>query len=328
MRHIGLVIVLMLLAGCPRDVNDKLKDGIHSDDLIIGLIQPSATSPLISALADNDSVYRIPPSDALQGRLLAEKVWESGFTRVAVFSQDEPYGGGLLDTFRERYQMLGGTLAASAITPADKTSNFTAEINQLYAAGTPEALIIFAFDDRTSNLLREIITREGNLPPLFGVDGNLTSSMLANAPIQIAGMRGTLPGAALDRPQFLAFADRFQHITGVPVTNPNTGNPYDAVYLIALALAQAGVNTRAAVIDNLRAVSIADTPTPVVIGPGQIAEGFAAITSLADVDYQGVSNDIDFDMAGDPTSATYQYLEVVRSGNELSLQVIETIDYP
>lgn len=405
-----------LIQGCPRDVDDPVHDGVGTNDLIIGLIQPQAsgselareqaarlavreinaaggvngqrvsllvvfdddndpqvgvnaaqqlvarnavaivganssrvtlpvaeqvtipagialvahgaTSPLISELADNDTVYRIPPSDALQGRLLAEQIWQEGFTRAAVFSQDEPYGIGLRDTFNSYFASLGGSIIADAVAPADKTGNFDSEIDTLYSVGTPDALVVFAFAESTSNLLREVLTSRGALPPLFGVDSNMISAMLENAPVQIAGMRGTIPGAALDRPEYLAFAARFEAATGIPVTDPNVGNTYDGVYLIALALAQGGSNDRATVIDHLRAVSIADTPTPVTIAPGQIGTGFAAIANGDDVDYQGVANDIDFDAQGDPTASTYQYVEVIVSDGQLDLRVRDTIDYP
>ena len=95
---------------------------------------------------------------------------------------------------------------------------------------------------------------------------------------------------------------------------------------MALALAQAGSNGRPGVIANLRAISGSDTGTPVTIGPGEIAQGFAAIGMGADVDYQGVANNIDFDANGDPTAATYHYLEIVSTGSGLQLQLLQTID--
>lgn len=417
MKRLPWVVVMVgLLAGCPRDVDDRPQDDINPDDLVIGLIQPlasgtevareqaarmavqeinnaggingqhvgllvafdndndpvagvaaaqtlvargavaivganssrvtlpvaqqvtipvpialvahGATSPLISALDDNDSVFRVPPSDALQGRLLAKKLREEGFIHAAIFSQEEAYGLGLHEAFSEEFELLGGTLSAEVTASAEKTSGFTAEITALYENGTPEALVIFGFAINTTNLLREILASKGALPPLFGVDGNLNKGMLENAPIQTAGMRGTSPGAALDRTEYLNFAHAFEQATGVPVNDPNIGNTYDGVYLVALALAQGGTNNRATVLENLRRVSIADTDAPVEIGPGQIAAGFAAIASGADIDYQGVGNDIDFDAQGDPTAATYHYVEVVRSGNGLDIQVLETVDLP
>lgn len=411
-----LVILVALLAGCPRQVDDALQDGVHPEDLIIGLIQPlpsgselareqaarlavqeinaaggingrhvgllvaydddndatagvaaaqslvdrgavaivganasrvtlpiaqqvtidvpialvahGATSPLISELDDHDTVFRVPPSDALQGRLLAQKVFEEALSTAALIHQSDAYGEGLRDAFVEAYTSYGGTLTTEVSTPTGKASGFASEIDAIHANGEPEALIIFGFGDMTTNLLRELLASKGSLPRLFGVDGNLNSGTLENAPVQTAGMRGTTPGAALDRAEYLTFARNFENATGMPVMDPNVGNTYDGVYLVALALAQAGTNSREAVIAHLRDVSIANSEIPVTIGPGDFAVGVAAIANGDDVDYQGVGNDIDFDARGDPTAATYQYVEVVLSDSMLELRVLETVNLP
>lgn len=292
------------------------------------LISPGSTSPLVSLLADNDTVYRIPPSDALQGRLLAERVWAEGHTSVALFALNEAYGVGLINAFKPRFLELGGSIHAEAVASASKVSGYGEEINTLYASGTPPVLMLFAFAEQTSNLLREILTAKGSLPALYGVDANMAADTLANAPAQIVGMRGTTPGgAAGNSPAYQRFLQAYVRATGA-VPSSNTENTYDAVYLIALALAQGGSNDRASVLTHLRAVSRSDSASPVAVGPGDFALALAAIASGADIDYQGASGAIDFDAAGDPTAASYLYQEVQPGSNGLEIVTLATFTYP
>lgn len=294
----------------------------------LALISPGSTSPLISTLADNDTVYRIPPSDALQGRFLAEQVWSEGRTSVAIFAQDEPYGRGLADAFKARYLALGGSVQAEVYPTADRTSGYSAEINTLYASGTPPALMLFAFSVQTSNFLRELQAARGSLPQLYGVDGNLTQDTLNNAPIQVVGMRGSNPAPPSNSPYYQRFADAFRQQVGF-VPEANTENTYDAVYLIALALARAGSNDRAAVVTNLREVSRPDSADAVTVGPGDFRLALTAIQAGQDIDYQGANSAIDFDANGDPSAANYQYLEVQqRPDGSLYLVELANVSYP
>lgn len=293
----------------------------------LAVISPGSTSPLITTLVDNDTVYRIPPSDALQGRLLAERVWEEGRVQVAIFAQDEPYGQGLNAAFKMRYQELGGSIQAEVNFLPEHTSGYAAEINALYAAGTPPALMLFAFSVATSNLLREIVSAKGSLPALYGVDANLSLEMASNAPPQVVGMRGTNPSAPTDSPPYQRFQQAFLRATG-ELPSSNRENSYDAVYLIALALAQAGHTDRAAVVAHLREVSRPDGPSAVPILPGDFATAVAAIRAGADVDYQGASGPIDFDVQGDPSAATYRYQEIQQGPDGLRIETLATFDYP
>ncbi|MDP2228848.1 MAG: ABC transporter substrate-binding protein [Moraxellaceae bacterium] len=293
----------------------------------VALISPGSTSPLVSQLVDNDTVWRIPPSDALQGRLLAEKVWDEGHNTVAVFSLDEPYGQGLAGAFRDRFLALGGSIHAEAVAPSSRESGFSTEIDALYAGGTPSVLMLFTFAVPTVNLLREIVTAKGSLPMLYGVDGNMTTDTLNNAPSQAAGMRGSTPAAASNSPEFQRFLDAYVGATGF-VPGSNTENAYDAVYLVALALAAAGSNERADVVAQLRSVSGPDGAAAVKVGPGDFAAALAAIAAGDDIDYEGASGPVDFDAQGDPSAATYLYQEIRLVAGVLQLVTLETIPYP
>jgi len=293
----------------------------------IALITPSSTSPAISTLADNNTVYRIPPSDNLQGTLLAQLVWNEGHTSVATFDQNEPYGVGLTQVFVQAFEKLGGTVTASVTAPLGQNSGYDTEIASLYANGTPGALMLFSFPEPTDNLLREILTDKGSLPPLYGVDANMVTDTLSNAPPQIAGMRGTTPGADTGTPQYQHFLAAYTAAVGA-MPDPNTENSYDAVYLIALAMEESGANTRPAVLARLNAVSQSGSSSGnIVVGPGGFASAIAAIQAGKTVGYLGASGPLDFDAQGDPTASTYHYLEVAPTATGLGLTTLAVINF-
>lgn len=291
----------------------------------VALITPGGTSPRISTLADNDTVYRIPPSDALQGRLLAELVWSEGHQTVSTVVQTDPYGQGLGQAFSQRFQELGGSIQSSASVPASKTSDFGSIIDSLYASGTPPVLMLFAFAQPTTGLLREIVSSKGSLPTLYGVDANMIPDTLNNAPLQIAGMRGTSPSADTGSPEYQHFLNAYRQAVG-NTPSANAENGYDAVYLIALAMARAGANNRAGVVTQLRPASGSGSGKTVV-GPGEFAKAVAAIRNGEDVGYRGTTGAINFDANGDPSGANYQYLEIRQTGSGLGLVLLRNIPF-
>ena len=62
-------------------------------------ISPTATSPALSAIKDNDLLFRIVPSDNYQGTILAKMVLQEGIKKVAVTYVNNDYGVGIGQTF-------------------------------------------------------------------------------------------------------------------------------------------------------------------------------------------------------------------------------------
>ena len=103
---------------------------------------------------------------------------------------------------------------------------------------------------------------------------------------------------------------------------------YDAVYLIALALAQAGENSPAAVRDHMGEISRPDGDSAVPIGVGESELDKAVQNRGADLDFRGASGAIDFDPAGDITATTYAIQEIQRGEDGLDFVDLELIDLP
>jgi branched-chain amino acid transport system substrate-binding protein len=92
---------------------------------------------------------------------------------------------------------------------------------------------------------------------------------------------------------------------------------YDGVYLIALAMEQAGTTLATAVAGQLRAVSAGGT----VVNVGEFARGVELVRQGDEIDYEGASGSIDFDAFGDVSSATYRIWKV-ENGQFVDLETV------
>lgn len=107
------------------------------------MISDTATAPSISDLDDNDLVFRVAPSDAYQGRSLAELAWEHGYRKLAVSYANDDYNSGLAGVFAAAFTELGGTITGNEAHEPNKAS-YRAELATL-AAGEAEGLALFAY---------------------------------------------------------------------------------------------------------------------------------------------------------------------------------------
>lgn len=274
----------------------------------------SGSSPLITSLVDNGSVWRTVASDVLQGAAVADYMLAQGHTRIAILHVDDVFGQGASEAVRARLTSRGFAPLAKVQYPVNKTIGFDAELTALLANGTPDAVFIVGFALDGASIARGLKERLGaQMPRLYGA-GNFGTTFINNAGEAGIGMQAVLPTAPRDSADYAAYRAAFVKAVGLePEGTSFTG--YDAVYLLALAMAQGGANTRAAVLANLGAVSRPDGGDAVAIHPGQFAQALAAIKAGRDIDYQGAGSVIDFDASGDPTAGTYLILEAAKAAD-------------
>lgn len=290
------------------------------------------SSPAITTLDDDDLIYRTIASDANQGRILGNKIIGDGIHHIAIINVDDAYGSGLAQALANHYADLGGEVMATVAYPPSKTGDFDTEVAQLFNAGTPEAIAIIGFDLESAGIVQALDRLHLPSPPhLYGADSNHETTFLANAPPQLVlGMRGTAPLPPLHRPQYQQFLKKLTAILGYPPEQyPET--MYDAVYLSALAMAKARVNTSAGVVAYLREVSRPDSADAhtINIGTAEFKKALALINADpgVDIDYSGASGEVDFDANGDVNTGNYVWWEVVQGSNGLEFENLEEISF-
>ena len=260
-------------------------------------ISHSSTAPSITALEDDDFLFRTTVSDAAQGVVLGRLAWEQGYRSAGIMYINNAYGQGLAERFTQTFTELGGTVTGS-VPHEDSQPTFTSELEKA-TEGNPDVLVTVSYPGQAEIYLREAL--EGDYADTFlFVDGVKSDDMVqAIGGGKLDGTLGTAPGAP-DSPDRQAFYNAYTLTFGVDAPQePYLAETYDAVVLIALAAAKAGTTTDSVAIrDALRDVA---NPPGEVVGPGLagIQKALSLIASGQDINYEGASGPVDFDENGD-----------------------------
>ena len=257
----------------------------------VTLISPSATSPALTDLNDNDLVYRTAPSDAYQGVMMANMLKAKGINEVAITYVNNDYGKGFAEALEAAYTKVGGTVAANE-AHEDGKADYRAELGSLASSGA-ETLVVLAYADGSGQTIIRQAMESGDFAKFVGGDG-MVGDKLIGALGGDVDMIATKPGS----PE-LAGKAPFVEAAKAAGMDPDavfSAQAYDAAFIIALAIEKAGSADRAAVAKEIRGV--ASAPGEEIL-PGQFDKAIAAIKAGKDVNYQGASGNHEFDAAGD-----------------------------
>lgn len=271
-------------------------------DAGVPIMTPSATGPDITTLDDDGLVFRTPPSDAIQGKVLAQVVVDAlgqGKT-VNTASRNDSYGDALVGEFKAAYEALGGTVGKN-VSYNPEAASLNSEAQQI-VEGDPDGFVIIDYTG-TWPKLGPALVRTGSWDPAktFTGDGLRSTDLPAKEGKETTeGIRGTVP-TSLDAPAGEAFDALWTKEVAEPRQTYDAQN-FDAVILLALASLSGGSTDSADI-----AGALADVSGP----PGtkytfeNLADAITALQDGEDIDYEGASGPIDLDENGDPSSANY-----------------------
>jgi branched-chain amino acid transport system substrate-binding protein len=260
-------------------------------------ISGSSTSPAITTQHATDPyLFRTCPSDALQGKLLANRAKAKAFSKVAIIHLPGAYGVGLADAFQTSFTAQGGTVTVDQ-EYTEGMQSYVSLLTGVYA-GNPEAIVLIAYPTDGAQIIKDYNST-------FSAKGTFwyfTDAL--EDPGFIAGVgasgftfmhEGTGPGT-VSGPRYDAFQAAFTKKYGVGA-NPGTFSPnvYDAVYLVALAMQASGKSDSASIKGALTGVSAGGTPYGATDWPQAAADAKAG----KDINYEGVTGPVDFDASGD-----------------------------
>ncbi len=252
-------------------------------------ISPSATSPAITGLDDNDLVFRVCPSDAYQGVTIAKLARSMGYSKLAATYANDDYNAGLHDVFVKAFKELGGTITGDQMHEANKAS-YRAELATL-SSGGPEALALFAYYNGSGITMMRQSLENGFFSKFIGGDGMIAQEVIDEIGADNLGDAVFTKGTAdSGSSHFKTFAGLFDR-----PSDPYTAQAWDAVMIAALALESAGGATRD-LIAHVR--SVANAPG-VEVGPGDWAKAKALLAAGKDINYQGIAGAHEFDANGD-----------------------------
>jgi branched-chain amino acid transport system substrate-binding protein len=306
--------VAATVALCSAAVKEDLARVANPSASDVAIISVSSTSPELSG---TPNFFRTVPTDLFQGRFLADDVFDQGLDTASIVFVDDTYGTRLSDAFVARFEQRGGRVLARVGTQHEKTTGFKAEVEALFAAGRPKAIVIVAILTGAAGLTREIAAlSDPRGIRFFGSEAVVGEGFVASADASIAeGMEGLTPGADPNDPSRRAFVEAFRVATGQSIATAEESQLagfYDGIYLLALAMERGGHATTKVIRENLAAVSGPRSSMATKIHPGEFAKAIELLRKGEAVDYDGATGPIDLDENGDPTRGSYLVWRIVQ----------------
>ena len=252
----------------------------------------SATSPALTAVADNDFLFRTALSDVSQGPVLARLTRERGFDNVGLIHVDDPWGRGLAAAFETAWN---GPLKA---VPVDRRETELLTALRESASGGAQALVVIAFETAALAMVRQAIDHGLYNGFVFGDGAKRPSLVRSLGGARLGNMYGTGPASAPESAASATWEAAWVAEYGALPVLAYVKEAYDATVVLALAAQAAGRLEGAAIRDRLRAVG-SSPGTIVNAGPRGVADALRILADGGEIDYEGASGSMDWDGNGD-----------------------------
>ena len=285
-------------------------------------ISPTSSAPQLTTIKDRGFFWRTYPSDALQGRVLAQAALQKFGRRstVNVGSRNDAFGSALRKLFVDEWRSLGGQIGVNiAWNPSQP--NFDTEAQRL-ADGDPDGWVIIDFPDTFAKFAPPLV-RSGNWDPAktLMTEALRNTDVLSKIGDPVKGLGGTAASAA-GGPAGKSFAAYWKrNVKGAKPYTGFEGTAVDAANVAFLAAVKACSASPARIKANLRAVS---SPPGQKVNFLTLGKAVRTLRSGRDVDYEGAFSPVDFDRNGDIGSAVF---EIWRYDGGEKISTLRTITF-
>jgi branched-chain amino acid transport system substrate-binding protein len=310
------------------DAGERLwicSDGMNVPDHIAGKVQPPAVAvpePLVlftisgsdsvTTLDTTDMFFRTCGKNADTTKAAAYYAYSQGRRKVAIITATG-YMTPSAQGFASSFTALGGSLVRFndadyiAFASVANYANYDSDVATVMAQSPDAIYLSLALDPDGAHYIQALLNA-GYAGQIY-VDAMMTDiTLFTKVTGNTDGIRGVLSGNPTARSQL---AQKVEAVAGIQlVTTSRLGENYDAVYLMALAIAKAGSTDPAAVRDGLRAVA---GPGGTIVGPGDFGRALQLIAAGTPINYEGVSGSLDFDANGDVSSVFDLWVTTART---------------
>ncbi|MFY1620968.1 ABC transporter substrate-binding protein [Micromonospora sp. WMMD736] len=302
----------VIVGAASSAVSLKVIDKIASAGVV--MFSPANTSDQFVCYPEDGMYFRTAPTDVLQAQALAQLITQDGAQRVAVMALNDPYGTGLAANTVKDLEAAG--IASDQITKIiydPNAQSFNAEVDQVKEFN-PDAVAVIGFEESAKILTRmhEVGIGPSDGMLVYGTDGNMGNALGEGvAPGLLEGMKGTTPLTDVGD----EFEGRLLAADPALVDFNYAGESYDAIVVSALAAEQAGSTAGVDIAANIIGVTRDGTKCTT------FAQCRDLLAAGEDIDYDGVTGELAFGPAGEPSVGSYGSL-VFGPDNTL-----ETTDY-
>ncbi len=262
-------------SGASVALNESIaKDGIFQ-------ITPSASQ--IEAASVNSNAFRICFTDPLQGKAMAEYIYQTVGLKKAgiIYNQDDSYSTGMYNAFKARFTELGGTVVADTSFSKD-AKDFNAQVTTVKSSDA-EFLYLPIYAEKAAQIILAASGKELALPVFGGdgLDGILNYLSGDNAKLA-EGLIYLTPFVATDKSENVSkFVEAYKKAYNA-VPDQFAADAYDAIYVIKAAIEKAGV-------------------TDASISVKELGEKMTA--AMTQIEVEGLTGKMTFTAEGEPNKA-------------------------
>ena len=278
-------------------------------------ISSSASYPLLSTIQDNDLFFRTIPSDIQQSTSIANYLLSKNIREIILLYGDDNYNSTLAQNFLKVFTEQEGIVLFNTLL-TDKTlinQQFINTFVDIAIDNNQPGLVMFLHgNERTVNLLEQfvntVLTRlqeletSGIFKHHYGSDSMLTNEIkdliYSYIPIQL-NKNTTIVAQATSQSseEFQTYANIMLN-AGVDPNSPYSAISFDTMMLAALVLQHQAHNNISKEDLSKSLVSVANPPG-IKMGPGSWEAARALLLRGVEINYEGVSGSLDFDINGD-----------------------------
>ena len=203
----------------------------------IPLISPVSSSPDVTKAGD--FIFRVYPSDAYKGKVLANILKDEGFTKVAILSENTDFCQGIRKTVADN--LPDGALVFDEVVDPG-TKDYRTLVTRLKSLGF-DALIINGQSDATNAEMAKQARDIGVTQPLYGTDTADSVTLLAQAGEAVVGMTFINTSSKLGEGGSDSFAAKFRAKFGEPKSNLSFATlAYDAIGVVSETIGKVGTD--------------------------------------------------------------------------------------
>jgi len=231
-----------------------------------------ATAPGLGEMGDN--IFRIAPSDAIQGKDLASAIYNKGYSKTAIMYANNDYGLGIKKVFEANFK---GTLVGSEAINTD-ASEFRTNLIKI-KGNNPDSVVLVLLSSKQYTTVLKQMKELGLTQQVFGTETMKDDSLIKEAGSLMEGKFLTYyqtPSTSIRS----AWAKEMKEKNGA-----EPGVFADFAYDVVMAYAQA-------------------------IQKAGSVDGTAIKTALQGLKYNGVTGEIAFDKDGEVTGGSFSLFTV------------------
>lgn len=261
---------------CIAVTDESSRDGILQ-------ITPSGSA---EACTQYDNCFRICFTDPLQGRSMANYMYEEGLRKVAIiYDVASDYSSGIYEAFVDEFEALGGEIvAAESFTSGDV--DFKTQLTKIKATDA-EALFLPIYYTEVAYIVNQAVNVGLELP-YYGCDGwDGVINQLEGDTTNIEGAIYLTPFVANSEDEIVKnFVANYREAFGAE-PDQFAADAYDAIYTIKAAIEQAGSMDNDAIIAAMTEITVSGVTGEMTFSEDGEPNKAARVAVIQDGQYVG-----------------------------------------